>query len=167
MGRCTYRVTATDAINNSSAIFLGQVAEIKTNVTSTPGLALRGSGSGSVEESVKFQVLRSWKLVDTEFVWVRSQGLQTACGKFEEGQTYLVYADELSGVLYVSRDSRTMRADEPEEAADITALGSNTLALSAGEFQDNSICLIGTGVLFLAAIILAILVRHFYRGKLT
>jgi hypothetical protein len=158
-------MTQSEAISSSSAIFLGQVIEIKTKVNSTPGLSLRGSGSGSIDEEVKFSVLRSWKLVDKEYVWVKSQGFQIHCGTLEQGQTYLVYANELTGTLYINPHSRTMRADEAGESIDVGILGPGSVILSQGEFHDNFIQYAGIGIVVVIVIVFVLLIRMIYLRK--
>ena len=165
MNQCALGVNADEAIASSPAIFLGQVVELRTKVNSTPGLTLRGSGSGSSEELAKFKVLKSWKLVDKEYVWLKSQGFRLRCGRLEDGKIYLVYADELSGEMYINPDSRTMSADEEAEISDVAKLGPSVLILSKGEFHDYSIPLIGYGAFLFILFVVIFLTYRLYKAK--
>lgn len=160
---CSFPSNVRDARANSSAVFLGKAIETKTTSASTPHLTLRGAGEGATESLVKFQVLRSWKLIDKEYVWIKTLDRALSCGRLEQGETYLVYATELNGSIYIQPTSRTMPAEQDVARADIASLGNEYLKLNDGEFVDHSITLIGFLIVFLIVSLAAAFFTYWLR----
>jgi hypothetical protein len=101
-----------DAYEQSVAVFEGHVLEVKAPPSpDAPG-----------QTSVRMQVVRAWKGIESEEVTITTAANSAACGyAFAVDESYLVYADALDGELQVSLCSRT----QPIAAAgeDLKALG--------------------------------------------
>ena len=105
-------MTPHEAYERATAVFVGKVLSVTTLYRPSSKL----SGPTPYHE-VKFQTEKSWKLVDCEEVTIETESIvPNTCGSFTFGETYLVYADRLNDILYVSARSRTNRlADVAED----------------------------------------------------
>lgn len=122
------RKTIEEAASDSEAIFPGTAIEERPVQMATKG----GSGIGYKE--VRFEVAKSWKLVDKKSVWIRIPAKRPdGCGFEVIGREYLVYANKINDFLYVSPMSRTMQVEKAQ--VDMQKLGANGLDLSEGEFN--------------------------------
>lgn len=156
MMECDYTQTFNEAYEKSSAIFLGEAIETKKTIIDT-------THHGEKENwEVKFKILKSWRLVDKNYVWVETSGKNLKCGSIEIGNVYLIYANQLTAKLFIHPDSRTMPIENNIANSDLQKLGSATLSLKGGEFEDYRTQIYGFSILFL--IILAILI-FFYCKK--
>ena len=125
---CQFDQPFENAIADSDAIFLGTAIEERIIPLSTKG----GAEIGYSE--VKFEVENSWKLIDKKFVWLRIPARRAdECGFGTIGSTYLVYANRVNDLHYISPMSRTMPVNEADN--DIQKLGPNKLHIYDGEFQ--------------------------------
>lgn len=125
---CNFDQSFVDANTDSHAIFLGRAVEERSVPMTTKG----GTSIGYTE--VRFEVARSWRLIDKKSVWLRLvETRMDGCGYQSLGSEYLVYASRLNDTLYISPKSRTMAADLAGN--DLQNLGANELKLSRGEFK--------------------------------
>jgi len=94
--------TQEDAAQNAVAIFEGRVTRIE---------------NPSGQPKVHFQVVRSFKGSSQESLAASTANSSASCGYgFEEGKSYLVYASQEEGALWVSLCSRTaLIADASED----------------------------------------------------
>lgn len=124
---CQFEQSPEQAVNSAQAIFIGKAVEERSVPMSTKG----GTSLGYKE--VKFEVTRSWKLIDKRTVWIRIAAKRgDDCGFESTGHEYLVYANQMNDVLYISPMSRTMPTDLA--GRDMVALGTEYLHISEGEF---------------------------------
>lgn len=125
---CNFQQSFENAIENSSVIFLGRAIEERREPLSTKG----GTALGYRE--VKFEVTQSWRLVDRRYVWIRIPAESSnGCGFKTLETDYLVYANRLNDVIYVSPRSRTMIRTVADH--DIDRLGEASIDISEGEFR--------------------------------
>lgn len=135
---CELPQTFDKAFADSEAIFLGRVVEERQIPMATRG------GSGLSYKEVKFEVIESWRLVDRATVWIRVPSvIAGSCGYNSTATNYLVYANQLNDILYISPLSRTMRSDLAD--MDIERLGAGTIHIRSGEYSPfmNSLITIG------------------------
>lgn len=125
---CDFEQSFDQAISESQAIFIGQAVEERPVSMTSKG----GTSIGYIE--VRFEVIRSWRLIDRKNVWVRVPAKRgDGCGFQASGRRYLVYANQLNDLLYISPLSRTMVVENAE--SDIEKLGDSQLVLSAGQYK--------------------------------
>lgn len=103
------KVTPSEGLSSSFAVFTGEVTKIEPNTTTK---------FGGVE--ITLQVKKVWKGDLGEQVQVRTAGSSAACGyNFVKGETYLVYADrDEADPMRVSLCSRTALVANAEEDLD-------------------------------------------------
>ena len=89
---------------------------------------------------------------------------QNTCGSFTPGDTYLVYADRLNDIFFVSASSRTNRLSEAGE--DLKILGEPGVPLRSGEFRTHNIILYGALVCVLFALVIGILLYRMNKKPL-
>lgn len=131
---CDYQQSVEQAVAESDAIFLARAVEERPVPLATKG----GAEIGYKE--VRFEVKRSWKLVDRRSVWVRIvANAKPECGYNSVGLDYLVYANRLNDLLFVAPYSRTMHGERLRD--DLEQLGPATISISEGEFYLSSISL--------------------------
>lgn len=124
---CNFHQSFEDAIENSTVIFLGRALEERREPISTKG----GTALGYRE--VKFEVTQSWRLVDKRYVWIRIPAESSnGCGFKTLETDYLVYANRLNDVIYISPRSRTMV--RTVAGHDIDRLGEASIVISEGEY---------------------------------
>jgi len=83
---CMAPATATEALNNSSAVFRGKVTRIYQSFWDTAGFTRTGN------YRVKFEVTKRWKASQARNIVVVTRLSGEACGfPFEEKKEYLVY----------------------------------------------------------------------------
>jgi len=110
-----------DAAQNSTAVFEGRV----TRIDDPQG-----------EPKVHFKMVRSFKGPSSESIEVRTANSSAACGYgFEEGQSYLVYANDFEGTLSASLCSRTRLITEATE--DLNELGLGVTPFDPGPGSDQ------------------------------
>jgi len=153
---CDQLQTFNEAYENSSAIFSGEVVEIKQSAIDT------SHHGKSTRQDVKFKVLKSWRSVNNQFVWVETSAGNLRCGGIEFGKIYLIYANESNSKLFIHPNSRTMLIENNFAAEDLKKLGNSSLYLKDGEFGNQSIGFYG--LLVLIPLIVA-LVFFVYLGK--
>jgi hypothetical protein len=107
------------AVERADAVFEGRVVEI-----------VRGDPSQPVR--VTLEVVQQWKGVDHERVVVETAADSAACGvAFEEGTSWLVYAQRAGDVLRADLCSRTKRIEDAGE--DRAQLGAGVVPVDVGE----------------------------------
>lgn len=127
-GVCVYEQSFDDAVEQSRAIFIGKAIEEEQIPLSSKG------GTDLSYRNVKFDVERSWKLIDRRYVWVRIPGSRPdGCGYIEIGSSYLIYANQTNEVVFISPQSRTMPAAVASD--DLARLGNAHLYISGGTFR--------------------------------
>ncbi|MGH6933091.1 MAG: hypothetical protein ACREEE_11730 [Dongiaceae bacterium] len=119
---CAAPASPADALDRSSAAFVGQVIDIDKPFLDNLGLTSSGL------HDVTFQVLRSWKGVSSDSIVVRTRLSGEACGyRFEIDQKYLVFTagnpDLLTGLCTGTRPAEGAEADL--EALDKLTVPSN------------------------------------------
>ncbi|MGB5372929.1 MAG: hypothetical protein WBN15_04030 [Polyangiales bacterium] len=116
------KVTPSEGLSASYAVFTGEVTEIEPNTATR---------FGGIE--ITLRVTRVWKGDIGEQVEVRTAGNSAACGySFVKGETYLVYVDrDEAEPMRVSLCSRTSLVASAQE--DLDFLGKPSL-----EFEDAS-----------------------------
>lgn len=125
---CQFQQSFEEAFHSSEAVFFAKSIEEKTVTSSTKG----GSNINYLE--VRFEVEKSWKLVDKQSVWVRIPARRTDnCGYKGINLKYLVYANQMNEILFISSSSRTMFVEEAGK--DLEKLGKESLEISQGEFR--------------------------------
>jgi hypothetical protein len=126
-GGCEFAQTFENAAAGSQAIFYGKAVEERT---------VSAESKGGIEigyKEIKFEVTKSWKLIDKRTVWLRVPAKRNDhCGFESVGREYLVYANQLNDLLYISPMSRTMPSEMAKD--DLQRLGSDGLRISEGEF---------------------------------
>jgi len=157
---CDHSQTFNEASNKSSAIFFGEAVEMKEYEIDTTH---HGKSQNWI---VKFKVLKSWRLVDREYVWIETSGKNLRCGGIEAGKTYLVYANQIASSLFIHPDSRTMSLDDDLANEDLQKLGETSLTLKEGEFRDDRIQIYGLTVSLLLLLVCVIFARHFIKKRL-
>lgn len=111
------------AFARADAVFEGRVASIERT----------SDGVGAVR--VTFDVVQQWKGIDHEHVVVETAADSAACGvAFEEGTSWLVYAQDVEGVLHTGLCSRTKRIEEADE--DRAELGAAVVPVDVGESDE-------------------------------
>jgi hypothetical protein len=93
------------ALKNSTAVFLGEVFEIRSGVNFL---------------QARFRVKRSWKGVEAEQVSVLTENTAES-PHYRVGEKYLVFAGIRDGKLFTGNCSRTKRLEYAEE--DLKQLG--------------------------------------------
>ena len=149
---CYFQESFETAATNAQAIFLGKAIEEKSIAMNTKG------GNNIGYKDVKFEVEKSWKLINKQFVWIRvPAGRNDNCGYNEIGMKYLVYANQMNDILYISPYSRTM----PIEIAvqDLKELGEEGLKILPGRFSNSTVqnCAI---IIFIGLLLLSFLLLH-------
>lgn len=125
---CNFQQSFDSAFENSQAIFLGKAIEEKSIPSGTKG------GSNISYKEVKFEVEKSWKLINKKYVWIRIPAWRSDnCGYNGIDLKYLVYANQMNDILFISPSSRTMSVDEARQ--DLEKLGIEKLEISTGEFR--------------------------------
>ncbi len=131
-------MTPQEAYERATAVFVGKVLAVTTLYNPPTKL----SGKTPYYE-VRLEVEKSWKLIDRQEVIIVTENVyQNTCGSFSQGDTYLIYADSLNDIFYVSSSSRTNRLADSGE--DLKVLGEARLPLRRGEFRTHRIILYGT-----------------------
>lgn len=126
---CGSDMTPEQALERASAVFVGHVLSIQTR--NTPRTR---AGSTTVYHEVRLEVEKSWKLVDRREITLTTVNTNpNTCGGFSVGERYLVYADRLNDILFVSGLSRTNRVADAQ--ADLKMLGEGRIRLRSGEFH--------------------------------
>ena len=97
------------ALKKSTAVFSGEVLEIRSNVNVL---------------QARFRVERSWKGVETEEVYVLTDGTVES-PHYRVGEKYLVFAGTRDGKLFTGSCSRTKRLEYAE--GDLQQLGQGQL----------------------------------------
>ena len=148
---CGSSMTPDEAYERATAVFSGRVS----TVTRLRGPRGRMGAEGSPYDEVKLEVEQSWKLIDRREITIVTQNIHPGnCGSFSTGETYLVYADRLNDVFFVSASSRTNRLAEAEQ--DLKVLGEARLQLYPGQFRTYKIIVYGTLVSVLFALLVGI-----------
>ena len=113
--------TPEEAGQNATAIFEGRVTRIE---------------DPQGEPKVVFQVVRSFKGPSHESLDIRTGNSSAACGyAFEEGKSYLVYANDADGVLSTSLCSRTQPIEHATD--DLAVLGLGVTPFDPGPGSDQ------------------------------
>src|SRR5882762_6139665 len=134
---CGSGMTPQEAYARATAVFLGKVL----SVTTLYNPATKLSGPTPYHE-VKLQVEKSWKLIDRQEVTIVTENtVPNTCGSFSPGDTYLIYADRLNDIFFVSASSRTNRLTNAGE--DLKLLGEPRLLVESGEFRSHHILVYG------------------------
>jgi hypothetical protein len=102
------------AVKNSTAVFSGEVLEIRSGVTFL---------------QARFRVERSWKGVEAEQVAVLNENTAES-PHYRVGEKYLVFAGIRDGKLFTGNCSRTKRLEYAEE--DLKQLGEGKSHSKAG-----------------------------------
>jgi hypothetical protein len=114
---CGSSLTPQEAYARATAVFLGRVLSVTTLYH--PGTKLAGP---KPYHQVELQVEESWKLVDRQEITLETENtVPNTCGSFSPGETYLIYADRLNDIFFVSISSRTNRVANAGE--DLKVLG--------------------------------------------
>jgi len=125
---CHFQQSFESAFENSQAIVLGTAIEEKSIPDSTKG------GNNVSYKEVKFEVEKSWKLIDKKFVWMRIPARRSDnCGYNGVGLRYLIYANQMNDILFIAPLSRTMPIEEAEQ--DLKKLQEEKLEILSGEFR--------------------------------
>jgi hypothetical protein len=134
---CGSSLTPQEAYARATAVFVGKVLSVTTLYH--PGTKLAGP---KPYHQVKLQVEKSWKLIDRqEVTLVTENTVPNTCGSFSPGDTYLIYADRLNDIFFVSASSRTNRLTNADE--DLKLLGEPRLLVGSGEFRSHHILVYG------------------------
>ena len=148
---CGSSMTPQEAYERATAVFVGKVLTVTTLYNPPTKL----SGRKPYHE-VKLEVEKSWKLIDRQEVTIVTENVyQNTCGSFRQGDTYLIYADRLNDIFFVSSLSRTNRLTDAAE--DLKVLGEAQLPLRSGEFRTHSIIFYGTLVCVAVVLFIGIL----------
>lgn len=156
---CAHLQSYEEAVGSSEAIFEGRV--VKENPTA---MAAKG-GTSLGYSDFRFEVTKSWKLVDRKFVWIRVPSrISNDCGVVSVGKEYLVFANRLNDLLYISPQSRTLAREI--SGADIERLGAELIEIEDGEFRMYSttittIVVLAISILFLAGVLVLVYRRRF------
>ena len=146
---CGSRMTPQEAYERATAVFAGKVVTV-TTLYNPP---TRLSGKTPYLE-VRLEVEKSWKLIDRQEITIVTENvIPNTCGSFSQGETYLIYADSLNDIFYVSSSSRTNRLADAGE--DLKVLGEARLPLRSGEFRTHRIMLYGALVCVAVALLIA------------
>ncbi len=112
--KCREAPPVAKALAGSSAVLFGRVVARRDTT-------VRDSMYGDVHVAFsRVKVERAWKGVRTPFVELRSVGSDCDIG-FRVGQTYLIYAHDVDGMLSTSSCGRTI--DGNRAARDLAQLG--------------------------------------------
>src|SRR2546428_2738837 len=134
---CGSSLTPQEAYARATAVFVGKVLSVTTLYH--PGTKLAGP---KPYQQVKLQVEKSWKLIDRQEVTLVTENIvPNTCGSFSPGDTYLIYADRLNDIFFVSASSRTNRLTNAGE--DLRLLGEPRLLVGSGEFRSDHILVYG------------------------
>lgn len=110
------QVSPTHALEEHDAVFEGRV------------VAVDAPSDPSGRRVATFEVVQQWKGVERERVVVSTAAAGSLCGVgFEEGTSWLVYADRTGGELSTGLCSRTRRIEDAEE--DLAALGAGVVPI--------------------------------------
>jgi hypothetical protein len=156
---CDYGKTYEIAYSESSAVFLGELQEIKPDVINT-------THQGKKEYlNAKFKVFGSWKLVDKEYVWINLPGKKSVCAEFEEGKIYLVFANRLGDDLFIDVNSRSSLANSDFAINDLHRLGETKLIVKAGEYSFPRNPSYDIAIAFFIVVICVLLIYRFLKKK--
>jgi len=125
---CSIESSTEVAYAESSAVFLGELVEIKPVIIDTTHHGKKEYFTG------KFRVVSSWKSIDKEWVSVDLPGKRSDCVEFAEGTNYLVFANRSGDDLYIATDSRTSPSNTEIAVNDLGQLGETKLIVTSGEF---------------------------------
>jgi hypothetical protein len=154
---CSLPQTFERALTDSDAIFLGTAVEEREVPMATKG------GSNIGYKGVKFELTKSWKLVDKKTVWIRVPAtIPSGCGYDSVGSDYLVYANQLNDILYISPMSRTMHFEIANE--DIARLGAATIHISGGAYSPFKYTLTMALSILACFLLLGVWLLRMYRG---
>ena len=157
---CGSNITPQEAYQRATAVFVGKVLAVSTLYN--PGTKLSGP---TPYHEVKLAVDKSWKLIDRQEVTIVTENtIPNTCGSFSQGESYLIYADYLNDIFYVSSSSRTNRLADAEE--DLKVLGEAKLPLQSGEFRTHRIIFYGTLVCVALVLVIGILLYRLNRKPL-
>ena len=158
---CGSSMTPDEAYERATAVFAGRVSA----VTRLRGPRARMGGEGVPYDEVKFEVEQSWKLIDRREITIVSQNIYPGtCGNFNTGETYLVYADRLNDLFFVSGLSRTKRLADAEQ--DLKVLGEARVQLYPGKFRTYKVIVYGTLVALLFALLVGIVLYRLSKTPL-
>ena len=145
---CGSSLTPQEAYTRATAVFSGKVLTVTTLYH--PGTRMAGS---TPYHQVELQVEKSWKLIDRQKITLVTENtVPNTCGSFSPGETYLVYADRLNDIFFVSTSSRTNLLTNAGE--DLKLLGEPRLSVEPGEFRSYYILIYGgTGCVVIALLI--------------
>ena len=144
----------------ATAVFVGKVLAVTTLYNPPTKL----SGPTPYHE-VKLAVEKSWKLIDRQEITIVTENtIQNTCGSFSQGESYLIYADYLDDIFYVSSSSRTNRLAVAGE--DLKVLGEAKLPLRSGEFRTHRIILYGTLGCLALVLVIGIFLYHLNKKPL-
>jgi hypothetical protein len=108
--------TREQAFKSAAAVFEGRVVEITRSKARPDG--------GRPRLQVTLLVVRAWKGVKSERMTVLTAGDEAACGfGFQQGESYLVYAQKGGSLPGVSLCSRTRPMAEAGEDIDAMGIG--------------------------------------------
>lgn len=146
------RAGADEAYRFAAAVFLGEVMEVRQEESQTK------AGTNIRYQEVKFRVIKSWKLVDRYEITVHAATAPDEKGgvNFNQGDIYLVYAEQLNDTFYASSRTRILK----DAVEDMKVLGVERLVLKPGEFRTHNITLYGT---FTCGMLVLILSCYLYR----
>lgn len=116
---CSCRVRSqADIAREAAAIFEGRVLSVD-----------RGDGLTGKRPTIELQVVRSWKGMDAEHATVTTGFSDADCGfGFQQGESYLVYAEQSDNALVVGSCSGSRRMLDASE--DLAALGMGSVPFS-------------------------------------
>jgi len=148
---CGSSLTPQEAYARATAVFVGKVLSVTTLYH--PGTKLAGP---KPYHQVELEVEESWKLVDRQDITLVTENtVPNTCGSFSPGETYLIYADRLNDIFFVSRSSRTNRVANAGE--DLKLLGEPRLLVRSGEFRSHHVLVYGA----LAGVVMVLLIGLF------
>ena len=129
---CNRNFNYKEAHDASASIFLGKVIEVKPVLIDT-------SHHGEKKYwDAKFKVLKSWKQIDKEFVWIELANKKTLCNEIKEGEVYLVFANNHENShLFIESNTRLLHINNELTEKNLTKLGNNTIKLEKGNFTPN------------------------------
>lgn len=159
---CVMPPPPEDALNDSHAVFSGEVIDVVDN----KGI-INGYG-----KSIYFKVDKSWKGIDQAEVRVTTGNNDGDCGiPFEKGQTYLVYATAsdmyVKNTLSTTICHRTMELSDATE--DLNALGEGKVIVAGEEkgttVKKDSFNWVLVGFILSSLAVLVILMLYFKKKK--
>ena len=153
-------MTPQEAYERATAVFVGKVLAVSTLYNPATRL-----GGRTPYHEVKVAVEKSWKLIDRQEVTIVTQNtIPNTCGNFSQGESYLIYADYLNDVFYVSSGSRTNRVANAGE--DLKVLGEPSVPIQSGQFRTHRILLYGGLVCVALALFIGVLLYRLNRKPL-